>query len=104
MGREEDDRKCAGRFLAFEIPTNGPTIRARESDIQEEQVGERTLHLLHSRSIALNFHVVPCLFEHQLQHVPDPWIVFGDEYSFRHAALFLLFEPGWVRTEVRTER
>jgi hypothetical protein len=55
-------------------------------------------------SIFLDFHIVSCLFEQQLQHVSDPWIVIDDEYSFRHAALLLLAEWDQTLAPAQTER
>jgi hypothetical protein len=104
MGGEHDDRQTMRGFLAFVLPANRSPICARESDIQEQQIRQRLGHLLRSVSIAVDFHLIPRVREHLVQHLPNAWIIVGDEDSFRHAALLLLAAASQLRAVMRKGR
>jgi hypothetical protein len=105
MCGEQDDRKVTGGLLAFELPTNHLSVYAGEPDIQQQQIRQWLSHLLHHAPIHLNLYRIPRVREHLPQHVSYSWIIIiGDEDSFTHAALSLLFVAGQVLIVVRMGR
>jgi len=98
MSRQKNNGNVLRGFLTFEMPTNPSPIGAGESDIQQQQIRERPLHLLHRVPIHLEFHCIPRLFEHQQQDIPDGWIILDDQYVFRNGPCLLLPLVCWVLT------